>query len=134
MQVFRGIHIASGTTVALKLIERTDTHNETLSNMETEIIALSTTSTHRHIITLRDVLTDVAMHDKYCTIDNSHVAVVVTECCTAGRLFEYVAHSRFTECLARTYFQQLLSAVKYMHSRRVVHRDIKVCATNKQCL
>lgn len=44
-----------------------------------------------------------------------------------GELFDRLRrkdHS-FTEAQASTLFRQLVSAVHYMHSKRVVHRDLK---------
>jgi serine/threonine protein kinase len=131
VQVFRGVHVASGKIVALKITKHSDMDDNTRSNMEAEITALST-STNPHIIALLDVLPDVAMQNKCSLADTTHsnnVAVVVMEFCAAGQLLCYLTQSRFPETLARTYFRHLMSALKYMHSRKVVHRDIKVRVT-----
>jgi serine/threonine protein kinase len=41
-----------------------------------------------------------------------------------------VHQGRLKEDQARKYFQQLIDAVDYCHSRGVYHRDLKVCATH----
>nr|GMD48338.1 CBL-interacting serine/threonine-protein kinase 14-like [Ipomoea batatas] len=45
--------------------------------------------------------------------------------CKGGELFRKVAKGRFSEDLSRKYFQQLISAIGYYHSRVVYHRDLK---------
>jgi len=42
-----------------------------------------------------------------------------------GELFSKIAKGRLKEDLARVYFQQLISAVDFCHSRGVYHRDLK---------
>jgi hypothetical protein len=43
---------------------------------------------------------------------------------------DQVHQGRLKEDQARKYFQQLIDAVDYCHSRGVYHRDLKVCATH----
>ncbi|KAL5713446.1 cAMP-dependent protein kinase [Ranunculus cassubicifolius] len=51
---------------------------------------------------------------------------IVLEFVTGGQLFDKIARSgRLKEDEARTYFQQLITAVDYCHSRGVYHRDLK---------
>ncbi|KAI4324528.1 hypothetical protein MLD38_030011 [Melastoma candidum] len=49
----------------------------------------------------------------------------VMEFAKGGELFAKIAKGRFNEDLCRKYFQQLISAVGYCHSRGVFHRDLK---------
>ncbi|GJN28391.1 hypothetical protein PR202_gb16504 [Eleusine coracana subsp. coracana] len=62
---------------------------------------------------------------------------IVLEYVTGGELFDIifsvflvikVNHGRMREDEARRYFQQLINAVDYCHSRGVYHRDLKVCS------
>ncbi|XP_020697021.1 CBL-interacting protein kinase 23 [Dendrobium catenatum] len=51
---------------------------------------------------------------------------IVLELVTGGELFDKIASSgRLKEDEARKYFQQLINAVDYCHSRGVYHRDLK---------
>ncbi|KMT06580.1 hypothetical protein BVRB_7g157500 [Beta vulgaris subsp. vulgaris] len=49
----------------------------------------------------------------------------VMEYVRGGELFNKVAKGKLKENIARKYFQQLISAVDYCHSRGVYHRDLK---------
>ncbi|XP_022890726.1 CBL-interacting serine/threonine-protein kinase 3-like [Olea europaea var. sylvestris] len=51
---------------------------------------------------------------------------IVLEFVTGGELFDKIVnHGRMREDEARKYFQQLINAVDYCHSRGVYHRDLK---------
>lgn len=50
---------------------------------------------------------------------------LIMEYVKGGELFTKIAKGRLKESLARKYFQQLISAIDYCHSRGVYHRDLK---------
>ncbi|KAJ8533894.1 hypothetical protein K7X08_007218 [Anisodus acutangulus] len=50
----------------------------------------------------------------------------VMEFAKGGELFTKVTKGRFSEDLSRRYFQQIISAVDYFHSRGMYHRDLKL--------
>ncbi len=57
---------------------------------------------------------------------NKQVDYIVLELAEGGELFDFVCNSgRFTEPVARTYFTQMLDALKYMHTAGICHRDLK---------
>ncbi|CAI0397521.1 unnamed protein product [Linum tenue] len=51
---------------------------------------------------------------------------IVMEFVAGGELFDKVARGRLKEAAARRYFQQLINAVDYCHTRGVYHRDLKL--------
>ena len=63
----------------------------------------------------------------YQVIENETTLYLVMEYASGGELFDYlVAHGRMKEKEARAKFRQIVSAVQYLHSKNVIHRDLKV--------
>lgn len=61
-----------------------------------------------------------------CFEDDVNVYMIL-DICTNGTLMDMLrARKRFTEPEVRYFGIQILGAVKYMHSRRVIHRDLKL--------
>ena len=56
---------------------------------------------------------------------NKAKVFMVVEYVRGGELFAKVAKGKMKEGVARKYFQQLISAVDFCHSRGVTHRDLK---------
>jgi len=69
---------------------------------------------HRNVIGLKEVLQS-----------QNHIYIVL-ELVTGGELFDKIVKAkRFSESVARRYFQQLISAMDYCHQSRIAHRDLK---------
>ena len=82
--------------------------------------ALLTELRHPHVLALRESFVD----------EKRGALCLVTEYCAGGDLFELIertreAEVRFEEAQIVKWLAQLASAVKYLHDRRVLHRDIK---------
>ncbi|GAB4824277.1 CBL-interacting serine/threonine-protein kinase 11 [Ancistrocladus abbreviatus] len=112
-KVYHARNIRTGQSVAVKVINKKKIIGTTLmSNIKREITIMRHLR-HPNIVRLYEVL---ATRTKI---------YFVMEFVKGGELFAKVAKGRFTEDLSRKYFQQLISAVGYCHSRGVYHRDLK---------
>ncbi|CDR44253.1 CYFA0S14e01332g1_1 [Cyberlindnera fabianii] len=102
--------------VAIKFIRRESIPrgSDRESKVHREINALKRLS-HPNIIKLEEVL----QNDKYIGI--------VLEYASGGELFDYILQHRYLkDSLACRLFAQLVSGVHYMHSKGIVHRDLKL--------
>eukprot|EP01065_Artemidia_motanka_P029281 TRINITY_DN35424_c0_g1_i1.p1 TRINITY_DN35424_c0_g1~~TRINITY_DN35424_c0_g1_i1.p1 ORF type:complete len:569 (+),score=166.74 TRINITY_DN35424_c0_g1_i1:84-1790(+) len=62
----------------------------------------------------------------YEVLETSTHFYLILEFAPGGELFDLIQdHKRFTDPVARDYFQQLMYGVKYCHAQGVVHRDLK---------
>ncbi|WEJ95980.1 hypothetical protein PSN45_003514 [Yamadazyma tenuis] len=102
--------------VAIKLIKRETLSKDTESEIKThrEINSLKLLS-HPNIVNLVEVMKS----GKYIGI--------VLEYASGGELFDYILnHKYLKEPLAKKFFAQLVSGVDYMHSKGLIHRDLKL--------
>ncbi|XP_061390481.1 testis-specific serine/threonine-protein kinase 3, partial [Musca vetustissima] len=62
----------------------------------------------------------------YQSIETSHRVYLIMQLAENGTLLDYVRDKKFLEeTQSRNLFKQLINAVEYIHSKGVVHRDIK---------
>lgn len=81
---------------------------------------------HREVAVLKNLrhpnvvrLFEVVQNEKYIGI--------VLEYASGGELFDYILHNKYLkESLACRLFAQLVSGIHYMHSKGIVHRDLKL--------
>lgn len=101
---------------AIKLIRRESIPrgSERESKVHREINSLKRLA-HPNIVRLEEVL----QNDKYIGI--------VLEYASGGELFDYILENRYLkDSMACKLFAQLVSGVDYMHSKGIVHRDLKL--------
>ncbi|XAR55752.1 Non-specific serine/threonine protein kinase [Bertholletia excelsa] len=112
-KVYHGRNVRTGQSVAIKAVSKQKVLKGGLTAHVTREISILRRLRHPHIVRLFEVL---ATKTKI---------YFVMEFAKGGELFAKVAKGRFSEDLSRRYFQQLISAVGYCHSRGVFHRDLK---------
>jgi 5'-AMP-activated protein kinase, catalytic alpha subunit len=103
-----------GGSVAIKVIDKVRLRRtEGMVEQLRREISIMRMVRHPNVVGIREVLAS-----------RSRVFVVM-EYARGGELFAKVARGRLKEDHARRYFQQLVAAVGFCHSRGVAHRDLK---------
>lgn len=112
-KVYHARVIRTGQSVAIKAVCKQKILKGGLTGHVKREISIMRRLRHPHIVRLLEVLA------------TKKKIYFVMEFAKGGELFTKVAKGRFSEDLSRKYFQQLISAVGYCHSRGVYHRDLK---------
>lgn len=106
-------HVLTGKEVAIKIIDKAQFSTSSLQKVYREVRIMRQLD-HPNIVKLYEV------------IDGGRYLYLVIEYVPNGEMFEYIVrHGKMKEAVARSRFRQIVSAVQYVHSRRVVHRDLK---------
>ncbi|WZZ01173.1 hypothetical protein YC2023_073501 [Brassica napus] len=113
-KVYNAKHITTGESVAIKIINKDHVmkRNGMMDQIKREISIMKLVR-HPNIVELKEVM---ATKTKI---------FFVMEFVRGGELFAKVVKGKLKEDAARRYFQQLISAVDFCHSRGVSHRDLK---------
>ncbi|CAJ2633426.1 unnamed protein product [Trifolium pratense] len=107
-------HVETGEHVAIKILDKEKILKHKMIRQIKQEISTMKLIRHPNVIRMHEV------------IANRSKIFIVMEIVTGGELFDKIARNgRLKEDEARKYFQQLICAVDYCHSRGVCHRDLK---------
>ncbi|RLN28335.1 CBL-interacting protein kinase 10 [Panicum miliaceum] len=112
-KVYYARNLATGQTVAIKVIDKDKIVKTGLMDQIKREISIMRLVRHPNILQLFEVMA------------TKNKIYFVLEYAKGGELFNKIAKGKLTEEAARKYFQQLIGAVDYCHSRGVYHRDLK---------
>lgn len=112
-KVYYGRSLSTGQGVAIKMIDKEKILRVGLIDQIKREISVMRLVKHPNVVQLYEVM---ATKTKI---------YFVLEYAKGGELFYKVAKGKLKEDLARRYFQQLVNAVDFCHSRGVYHRDLK---------
>lgn len=107
-------NMESGESVALKVLDKAAIFRHKMVDQIKREICVMKLVRHPNIVRLHEVL---ASRTKI---------YIILEFVTGGELFDKIVHQqRLSENESRAYFQQLIDAIDYCHSKGVYHRDLK---------
>jgi 5'-AMP-activated protein kinase catalytic alpha subunit len=110
-----GIHKLSGQFVAIKAIEKQLMKDESSKIKMKREFSIWERLSHPSVIRL------------YETFETEKHILYVEELCVGGDLLTYVRkRRRLKENVAKVILKQLLDGLFYCHSKRILHRDIKL--------
>ncbi|XP_068664865.1 CBL-interacting protein kinase 5 [Aristolochia californica] len=112
-KVYHARNIVSGENVAIKIIDKEKIVKVGMIQQIKREISVMRLVSHPNIVQLDEVM---ATKTKI---------YFIMEYVKGGELFNRVAKGRLKEDVARKYFQQLIGAIDFCHSRGVYHRDLK---------
>ncbi|XP_050235355.1 CBL-interacting serine/threonine-protein kinase 25-like [Mercurialis annua] len=113
-KVYKGRNLATQENVAIKVVNKDQVKKQGLmEQLKREISVMHNLVKHPNIVELKEVLATKLK------------VFFIMEYVKGGELFAKVKKGKLKEDIARKYFQQLISAVDYCHSRGVSHRDLK---------
>ncbi|XP_056175612.1 CBL-interacting serine/threonine-protein kinase 23 isoform X1 [Syzygium oleosum] len=107
-------NIETGDNVAIKILDKEKVLKHKMIGQIKREISTMKLIRHPNVIRMFEVMASKTK------------IYIVLELVTGGELFDKIAsRGRLKEDEARKYFQQLINAVDYCHSRGVFHRDLK---------
>lgn len=112
-KVYYARKIKTSQSVAVKVIDKEKVLKVGMMDQTKREISVMSLVKHPNILELYEVMA------------SKNKIYFVMEYAKGGELFKKVSKGKLREDMARKYFQQLISAVDFCHSRGVYHRDLK---------
>ncbi|TYI29315.1 hypothetical protein ES332_A05G307900v1 [Gossypium tomentosum] len=112
-KVYYARNIKTSQSVAVKVIDKEKVLKVGMMDQTKREISVMSLVKHPNILELYEVMA------------SKNKIYFVMEYSKGGELFKKVSKGKLREDMARKYFQQLISAVDFCHSRGVYHRDLK---------
>ncbi|CAN4084227.1 unnamed protein product [Withania somnifera] len=112
-KVYHARNLQTGQSVAIKVIDKEKIRKVGLMDQTKREISIMRLIKHPNVVQLYEVMASKTK------------IYFAMEYVRGGELFNKVAKGRLKEDAARKYFQQLIAAVDFCHSRDVYHRDLK---------
>ncbi|ESQ54099.1 hypothetical protein EUTSA_v10025230mg [Eutrema salsugineum] len=112
-KVYHARNVTTGKSVAMKVVGKEKVVKVGMVEQIKREISVMRMVKHPNIVELHEVMASKSK------------IYFAMELVRGGELFAKVAKGRLREDVARVYFQQLISAVDFCHSRGVYHRDLK---------
>ncbi|XP_027330889.1 CBL-interacting serine/threonine-protein kinase 6-like [Abrus precatorius] len=112
-KVYHARNLQTGKHVAMKVVGKEKVIKVGMMEQIKREISVMKMVKHPNIVQLHEVMASKSK------------IYIAMELVRGGELFNKVSKGRLKEDVARVYFQQLISAVDFCHSRGVYHRDLK---------
>ncbi|CAN1811971.1 CBL-interacting serine/threonine-protein kinase 6 [Linum perenne] len=113
-KVYHARNLQSGKSVAMKVVGKEKVIKVGMTDQIKREISVMKMVKHQNIVELHEVMASKSK------------IYIAMELVRGGELFAKIAaKGRLKEDVARVYFQQLISAIDFCHSRGVYHRDLK---------
>lgn len=112
-KVYYARHLSTGQSVAVKAIDKEKVLKVGLVDQTKREISIMRLIQHPNVMQIYEVMASKTK------------IYFVMEYAKGGELFKKVSKGKLKEDVARKYFQQLISAIDFCHSRGVYHRDLK---------
>ncbi|XP_016458754.2 CBL-interacting serine/threonine-protein kinase 6 [Nicotiana tabacum] len=112
-KVYHSRNVVTGGNIAMKVVGKEKVIKVGMMEQIKREISVMKMVKHPNIVELHEVMASKSK------------IYFAMEFVKGGELFAKVAKGRLREDIARGYFQQLISAIDFCHSRGVYHRDLK---------
>ncbi|KAK1417168.1 hypothetical protein QVD17_26291 [Tagetes erecta] len=112
-KVYHARNLQTGRNVAMKVVAKEKVIKAGMMEHLKREISVMKMVNHPNIVELHEVMASKSK------------VYFVMELVRGGELFSKIEKGKLREDVARSYFQQLISAVDFCHSRGVYHRDLK---------